>query len=108
MRKKILKKIVQNNLTPQEGYNILYGTVGKKGRFVIARIRLSGHPFLNTFINGLFLFPFPLGIVKLIMRFIRNSEFKEYRDLILDLIPFAQGVAISIVSKEAIIKIKII
>ena len=108
MSKKILKKIWQNKLTPQEGYDILYGTVGKKGRFVVVRIRIVGHPFLNVFINGLFLIPLPIGLVKLVLRFIKKQEFLEYKDILFELLPYAQGLGISIVSEEAIVKVKII
>lgn len=49
MRKEVLAKIAANKLTPQEGYDILYGTKSRKGRFVRMRINIAGHPFLNFF-----------------------------------------------------------
>lgn len=54
MRKEVLAKIAANKLTPQEGYDILYGKKSRKGRFVRMRINIAGHPFLNFFLRMFF------------------------------------------------------
>ncbi|HOA78715.1 MAG: hypothetical protein WBL47_06580 [Bacilli bacterium] len=107
MRKEVLAKIAANKLTPQEGYDILYGTKSRKGRFVRMRINIAGHPFLNFFLRMFFLLPVPIGLGKLFLRFMDEDKYKEFMRMILDSTIPTGKVKIRMESKEIKVKLKI-
>lgn len=107
MRKEVLEKIAANKLTPQEGYDILYGTKSRKGRFVRMRINIAGHPFLNFFLRMFFLLPVPIGLGKLFLRFMDEDKYKEFMRMILDSTIPTGKVKIRMESKEIKVKLKI-
>jgi hypothetical protein len=107
MRAKILKMVAENKLTPQEGYDILYGGLGKKGRFAKIRLRITGRPFLTFFLGLLLVFPVPLGLVHFGLRHADNADIAEYKDMILGLVPYTKGVKVKVNSKDAKIRLRV-
>ena len=106
--KKILKQISEKNISPAVGYDRLYGVQGKRGRFIIIRMNIKDHPFLTSFINAILVLPLPIGIAKFALRFVKDEEIKQYREILSDLVIYAKGFRVTVYSKEAKIKIKII
>jgi len=107
MSKKVLKKVAEGLIDIKEGYEILYGLPRKKARFVLLRVHIFKRPYITLLINSLFLFPVPIGIAKFCLKFVKEQEFVEKRDLINKLIDYARGTIINVISSEAIFLVKI-
>ena len=74
----------------------------KKAQFLIIRIKIKDEPVVTFFLKLLFLLPFPLFIVRVMLNFIPNKTFKdtpiEKEDL--KTLLTAKGVLIDIHSKD--------
>ncbi|MGI6768881.1 MAG: hypothetical protein ACOX43_07375 [Bacilli bacterium] len=103
----ILQKVSTKELSPGEAFSLLYGDAGKKTRFFYLRIFVKDSIFISLLVNTIFLLPFPLFLVKPIIKKILKEEDLS-PELYNRLVASGKGTKILIKTKDAKIKIKLI
>jgi|SRR5690554_5083737 len=105
--RKILKKVKKGRLSPEEAYELIYGIKSRKANYAYMRIKIKDHKFVSGFVNLLFFFPLPLGLIKPIVYKVLNengidpSFYKIIREC-------GGGSQIKVKSSEAIVNIRLI
>lgn len=108
MSKKILKKVANGKLSPNEAYLLLYGPKPRAGRFVSLRIKIKDHKWVSRFVNALFFFPIPIALGKpFIIKALKKEELdpKKMYEIIRK---YSGGLKLIVKSAEAKVKISII
>ncbi len=114
----ILSAVQEGRLSAQEAYEKLYPPAEmhppsklKRARYLRLRMYLPEESkALNTFLRILFMFPLPVGLIGFATRFIKIPEkvddeisLEELRQLL----RYARGTKVNIISDDAIISIRI-
>ncbi|OPZ32690.1 MAG: hypothetical protein BWY97_01236 [Tenericutes bacterium ADurb.BinA124] len=106
VKKRILKKIAQGNLTPYAAYELLYQKKLRRARFIKIHMSVSEHPWLSAFINTLFFLAFPIAWgEKILMRMINkkglNIDYLTFKNLL----DYSSGTEIDVLTEEAKVQI---
>lgn len=106
-KKRILKKISNKQISPEEGFNKLYRSKIPRARFIKMMMNFKEHRVMSLIFAILFALPFPIGIAKVIpKKAFEKSEIDKKSFLIL--LASGKGTTVEIISKEANIFICII
>lgn len=78
MREDILKQLTEGDLKPKQAYRLLYPTnrslKPRKAHFVKLRIKLPEEKGVTRFLAFLFFLPFPIFLVKLGLKFVKEDK----------------------------------
>jgi len=109
--KKWLKKVENNQLSPIEAYDKMYMKAKpRRAHFCKLKIKINNESLkLNRFLGFLFLLPAPIVIVKIGLRFVKQSiegvDLKEVSKFI----SYAKGTSVSVqtADEEVFVNIKV-
>lgn len=118
MQEDILNKVSSGELSPQKAYETMYPEPPpsykglKKARFVRFRMHIPNESStLNAFLRILFIFPIPVSLLNVGLRFMKKPSQLKEKDVDFDalkkLVKYSGGTRINILSKDANITIKI-
>ncbi len=114
-RATVLRKIENNELTAKAGYELMYPLkkqkIGKRAYFFKLKIKvLNESRGVNNLLRVLFILPVPLALLRVALlfskRFVKNDEVDLKK--LADLIKYSKYTTVSVISKEAIVDIKVI
>ncbi|HHU80676.1 MAG: hypothetical protein ACOX40_06175 [Bacilli bacterium] len=106
---KILKKVEENKLDPQEAFEKLYvkEVVLPKARFVKLKINILDSPGTTAFLKVLFCLPLPIFFVKSLVKLARKDMGDETYELVSELLGYAKGASVMVDSDEIKVDIKV-
>ena len=85
MNSAILTNLQENKISIEEAYKEIFGYKSKsrktnsyrKAHFIKFRVTVPDQKGVNSFLRVLFLFPFPLFLVKIILFFIKSKNYEN-------------------------------
>lgn len=102
MNDNILVQLHKNEITPKQAYKELYERAPKpkmrRAHFVKLRIKVPEEKGVSTFLGILFALPFPLFIVKFVLKRVKNldaSSLSMTKDELLNLISY-KGIKVQV------------
>lgn len=105
MNKKILKKVEQHLITPEEAYDLLYGSEKKSGRFITMRMNIHSAKFVGYLISALFFIPWPIGIAKVFLKKMAKAKKIDVEPQLIDqMIKSSRNTSMKVENKDAKIK----
>ena len=108
MKKRILRKVSEKEITPIEAYHLLYPKKTTKARFIKLQIKIQDHPWVSSFVNLLFFLPFPISLLeRILLKALNEKGAKVDYQTFKYLLNYCNGTEINVIADEAIIKIDI-
>lgn len=99
-KRKILKQVSQKEITPEVAFQLLYCKKEKKAKMVRFQFYIKNKVILSLFANLLCIFPLPIFVVRLFLRYkikIKEIPHNEIEEILL----LSAGTSVEIESKEA-------
>jgi len=107
MKSKVLEDVARGKLSAIDALNLLYGPKPKRASFIKLYMNIKDSKMVSGFVNALFFFPIPIVFGKyFIIKALKKAELPE--SIYTDLIGSLGGSTVSVKSKDATIKIKIL
>ncbi|MGD9886845.1 MAG: hypothetical protein AB7T03_02635 [Bacilli bacterium] len=108
VKKRILKKVFKKEITTVDAYNLLYSKKTTKAHFIKLHIKIQDHPWVSSFVNLLFFFPFPISLLeRILLKVLNEKGAKVDYQTFKYLLNYCNGTEINVIADEAIIKIEI-